>query len=69
MKGCKAYPGADCGSDHNPVIAKMKLKLKRLQEGNPKKKLDLKQLKTTPTVKEDFVLEVSHRLYTGISRD
>ena len=25
---CKTYPGSDIGSDHNPVIMKMKLKLK-----------------------------------------
>ena len=25
---CKTYPGSDIGSDHNPVIVKMKPKLK-----------------------------------------
>ena len=28
ISDCKAYPGADCCSDHNPVIATMKLKSK-----------------------------------------
>ena len=26
---CKTYPGADIGSDHNPVIARITVKLKR----------------------------------------
>jgi hypothetical protein len=60
LKSCKAYLGADCGSDHNLVIAKMKIKLRRLKEAKPSKRLDLKQLKTNPTVREDFVLEVNN---------
>ncbi|ELU11092.1 hypothetical protein CAPTEDRAFT_187040 [Capitella teleta] len=52
---------ADCGSAHNPVIAKFKLKLKKLREAKPSKKLDLGLFKTVPNVKEDFVLEVNNR--------
>ena len=26
---CKTYPGADCNSDHVPVVATMKIKLKK----------------------------------------
>ncbi|ELU12395.1 hypothetical protein CAPTEDRAFT_212105 [Capitella teleta] len=55
---CKSYPGADCGSDHNPVIATVKQKLR---EAKPSKKLDLELLKTMPKVKEDFVYEVNNR--------
>ncbi|ELT97786.1 hypothetical protein CAPTEDRAFT_210188 [Capitella teleta] len=54
-------PLADCGSAHNPVIAKFKLKLKKLREAKPSKKLDLGLFKTVPNVKEDFVLEVNNR--------
>ena len=54
-------PGADFGGNHNPVAAKVKLKLKRLREAKPIRKLDLKQLRTTLKVKEDSVLEVSSR--------
>ena len=39
----------------------MKLQLKRLSKAKPSRKLDLKKLRTTPKVKEDFVLEVSKR--------
>ena len=28
IKNCRTYPGADIGSDHNPVISNMKVKLK-----------------------------------------
>ena len=28
IKRCRTYPGADIGSDHNPVVARMKVKLK-----------------------------------------
>ena len=40
----KTYPGADCDSDHVPVIAKIKLKLKVLkkkEQDNPKWNLEL----------------------------
>ena len=33
LRSCTAYPGADCGSDHNPFIAKVQLKLKTEAEG------------------------------------
>ena len=29
VTNCKARPGADCGSDHNPVIAAMKIRLQK----------------------------------------
>jgi hypothetical protein len=48
-------------SDHNPVIAKVKLKLRKPGEAKPSKKLDLELLKTMPKVKEDFVYEVNNR--------
>ena len=43
---CKTYPGADIGSDHNPVIMKMKLKLKIPQsKRNRCLRFDVSQLK------------------------
>ena len=32
LKSCKAYPGADCGSDCNPVIAKSPAETKKSEE-------------------------------------
>jgi len=31
IKSAKAWPGADYGSDHNPVVMNMKTALKRLK--------------------------------------
>lgn len=31
IKGVKTYPGADIGSDHNPVTGKLEIKLKKIQ--------------------------------------
>ena len=41
MTQVKICPGADCSSDHAPVIATIKLKLKRIAKKNiiPKKQL------------------------------
>ena len=38
IRRCKTYPGADIGSDHNPVIAntRIKLKIPRKSKQNPK---------------------------------
>ena len=38
IKKCKTYPGFDVGSDHNPVVASMSVKLKRTMPYQSKKK-------------------------------
>uniref|UniRef100_A0A8D8QKV4 Craniofacial development protein 2 n=1 Tax=Cacopsylla melanoneura TaxID=428564 RepID=A0A8D8QKV4_9HEMI len=49
----KARPGADCSSDHNPVIVTMRVKLKKLKQ--PKKKLLWNDDKyKQPIVKQQF---------------
>jgi exonuclease III len=35
VRNCKARPGADCGSDHNPVVAVVKIRFQK-----PKKRMD-----------------------------
>ena len=47
LSTCKTYPGSDIGSDHNPVIMKMKLKLKIPENKKNKKCLqfDVSRLK------------------------
>ncbi|XP_037787797.1 craniofacial development protein 2-like [Penaeus monodon] len=54
IKHSKAYPGADCGSDHNPVICELKVKLKTIKKG-----------KTTPlkkqTIREEYAVAVQNR--------
>uniref|UniRef100_A0A8D8WPG5 Craniofacial development protein 2 n=1 Tax=Cacopsylla melanoneura TaxID=428564 RepID=A0A8D8WPG5_9HEMI len=45
VKSVKTYPGADVSSDHNPVVAVIKLKLKKVARKTQKNHLDLSKLK------------------------
>ena len=55
IRWCKTYPGADIGSDHNPVVAKICVKLKRAAPRNQKKRefIDWGKLKI-PEEKEKY---------------
>ena len=64
MKSCKAYPGADCGSDHNPVISRIQLKLRKLRKPKSTPKLNIQLLKSDPTIKEAYAVEVSNKFQT-----
>ena len=48
-------PGADCGSDHQLLIAKFKLKLKKIGETTRTFKYDLNQ------ISYDYTVEVMNR--------
>ena len=61
VKQVKAYPGADCGSDHSPVVATMILKLKKLTKGRVKPARDLKSLRKCMTIREEYVVCVRNR--------
>ena len=54
------YPGADIGSDHNPVIANMKVKLKIPKKPKTTPKIDVAALKQ-PDLKEAYNIEVRNR--------
>ena len=41
MQSAKTRPGADCGSDHEPLIAKLRLKLKEIGKINGPFRYDL----------------------------
>ena len=45
MKQAKTYLGTDINSDHNPIIVKMKIQLKKLNKTNRKQQLDFSLLK------------------------
>ena len=45
VKQAKTYPGSDINSDHNPVIVKMKIQLKKLKKTNRKQQFDFSLLK------------------------
>ena len=61
VKNAKARPGADCGSDHNPVVINIKITLKRLKKSKfSRKKWNVSKL-DKGTMKEKYKLE-SERL-------
>ena len=44
MQSAKTKPGADCGSDHELLIAKFRLKLKNVGKGTRPFRYDLNQI-------------------------
>ena len=51
----KTRPGADCGSDHELLIAKFRLKLKKVRETTRPFRYDLNQ------IPYNYIVEVTHR--------
>ena len=49
----KAYPGADCETDHSLVVAKLKVKLARNKVMKPTKRLNVKQLEND-NIKDEY---------------
>ena len=58
IKQCITYPGADIGSDHNAVVATMKVKLKALQKSKKKEPIvDVGKLNITDVYKRNTPLK------------
>ena len=55
LQSAKTRPGADCGSDHELLIAKFRLKLKKVGETTRPFRYDLNQ------IHYDYTVEVSGR--------
>ena len=55
MQSAKTRPGADCGSDHELIIAKFRLKLKKVGKTTRPSRYDLNQLPY------DYTVEVRNR--------
>ena len=51
----KTRPGADCGSDHELLIAKFRLKLKKVRKTTRPFRYDLNQ------IPDDYKVEVTNR--------
>lgn len=61
LTSCKAYPGADCDSDHYPVVSKICLRLKTLKTNKCEKQLDLALLKNSEETRTRYAVEVKNR--------
>ena len=60
VKNVKTYPGADVGSDHNPVVMSVKVKLKRKKVQPQVVKYDMKMLKQDE-VRRKYNIEIRNR--------
>ena len=56
IQSAKTRPGADCSLDHELLIAKIRLKLKKVEKTNRQFRYDLKQ------IPYDYTVEVRNRL-------
>ena len=55
IQSAKTRPGADCGSDHELLIAKIRLKLKKVGKTTRRFRYDLNQ------ISHDYIVEVRNR--------
>lgn len=53
VTNAKARPGSDCGSDHNPVVVNLKVKLKKLVKRTQHRRWNIENTRTTE-IKNDF---------------
>lgn len=61
IKSAKTYPGADVSTDHNPIIVRMEVKLKKLIPKQNKTKIDISQLQD-PITKEQVATRINNEL-------
>ena len=73
IQSAKTRPGADCGSDHEPLIAKFRLKLKKVRKNTRPFRYDLNQIPYDYTVKVrnrfkglDMIDRVPNELYMEV---
>ena len=64
VKNAKTLPGADCASDHNLLMMKVKIKMKRIAKPPLTRKFDLEKIQTC----NDFSLELKNR-FQGLEID
>ena len=71
MQSTKTRPGADCGSDHEFLLAKFRLKLKKVGKTNSPSRYYLNQIPFNYTVEEtnrfkglDLIGRVPEKLWT-----
>jgi len=57
----KSMPGADCGSDHVPVISHLKVKLKKLKKPERTPRLDFQCLRQDNDLKNAFTISIKNK--------
>lgn len=63
VKSVKTYPGADVGSDHNPVVMEFRVRLKKQARAKYLKTLDINKLKDVG-IRQD----IANSLHQGFLR-
>ena len=58
---CKTYPGADCYSDHVPIISKARLKLKKLRNTRKESLMGYAMLNIDPELRRLYSAEVRNK--------
>ena len=73
IQSAKTRPGADCGSDHEVLIAKFRLKLKKVGKSTRVFRYDLNQIPYDHTVEVtnrfkglDLIVRVPEKLWTEV---
>ena len=73
MQSARTRPGADCGSDHEPLIAKFRLKLKKVEKTTRPFRYDINQIPSVYTVEVrnrfkrlDLIDRVPDKLWTKV---
>ena len=59
IQNCKTLPGADCDSDHQLLVAKLKIKLKKIKTHTSPRKLNIENLKGLKAI--EYAIEVKNR--------
>ena len=58
---CRSYPGADCDSDHNLVLAKIKVRMKKMEKQQHNKKLAIPMLRTDKALQKQYRVKVKNK--------
>lgn len=62
VKSAKTYPGADVGSDHNPVVIEMKLKFRKKIKPKSAKRIDIRKVTKNPDTRRKVAGEMAKAL-------
>jgi len=65
----KTYPGADCNSDHNLLVATVEIKMKKVITTKITARRQIDMLKKNREIKNTFVLETTNRYEILIMED